>query len=257
MGRMLGAYDSEELDRPDLNKCPDCGCFFAQENCPLCGKLCPDEMRAGNRKPVKKRKKRSDVSDRVIFVQWYHSWWVIAVAMVFMPIVGIALLLTSPHKRSAKAVFGAVAAIYLVISTFGLGTIIDRVTGIFDKPVDTSLSRDEYTAISESVSPADFYRYPDEYNDRYISMKLRVVERIVDAEGYSSGEKYTVYYICTDTSGSELEILVRDCIQDEKVNLLPNDIITVYGEGRGELVIYDLDYAAHSAPCINVAYIDK
>ena len=39
MGRMLGSFDNpEELDRPDLNKCPDCNCFFAGDNCPLCGK---------------------------------------------------------------------------------------------------------------------------------------------------------------------------------------------------------------------------
>jgi hypothetical protein len=56
MGRMLGAFDSDEIDRPDLNKCPDCGCFFLQDTCPICGKLCPEEMRAGNRKPVKLKK---------------------------------------------------------------------------------------------------------------------------------------------------------------------------------------------------------
>ena len=39
MGRMLGSFDPEdELDRPDLNKCPDCGCYFASDECPLCGK---------------------------------------------------------------------------------------------------------------------------------------------------------------------------------------------------------------------------
>ena len=36
MGRMLGAFaDDEELDRPDLNKCPDCNCFFDGDFCPL------------------------------------------------------------------------------------------------------------------------------------------------------------------------------------------------------------------------------
>ena len=58
MGRMLGSFDPEdELDRPDLNKCPDCGCYFATDNCPLCGKVCPPEMRAGARVEPKKRKK--------------------------------------------------------------------------------------------------------------------------------------------------------------------------------------------------------
>ena len=60
MGRMLGSFaDDEELDRPDLNKCPDCDCFFASDACPLCKKICPEEMRAGNRKPVKHKKRKN------------------------------------------------------------------------------------------------------------------------------------------------------------------------------------------------------
>ena len=56
---MLGSFaDENELDRPDLNKCPDCKCYFAGDNCPLCGKPCPEEMKAGNRKPPKKEKKK-------------------------------------------------------------------------------------------------------------------------------------------------------------------------------------------------------
>ena len=36
MGRMLGAFDeSNDYDRPDLNKCPDCGCFFEETRTPL------------------------------------------------------------------------------------------------------------------------------------------------------------------------------------------------------------------------------
>jgi hypothetical protein len=104
MGRMLGAFDNpEELDRPDLNKCPDCECFFAGDNCPLCGKVCPEEMRAGNRKPPKKTKRRRGSSNRrVTFVEWYHSWWFIIIMLVVMPIAGIILLFTSPHRTLWK-----------------------------------------------------------------------------------------------------------------------------------------------------------
>ena len=59
MGRMLGYHDSDELDRPELNKCPDCECYFATDECPLCGKICPEEMRAGNRAPVKHKKRKN------------------------------------------------------------------------------------------------------------------------------------------------------------------------------------------------------
>ena len=89
MGRSLGYYDSDELDRPELNKCPDCECFFASDECPLCGKICPEEMRAGNRAKVKPPKKRKNSSGRVQFIPWYHSWWFILLMMYFMPIAGI------------------------------------------------------------------------------------------------------------------------------------------------------------------------
>lgn len=107
MGRMLGAFDNpEELDRPDLNKCPDCECFFAGDNCPLCGKVCPEEMRAGNRRPPKKVKKRRGSSNgRVTFMEWYHSWWCILIATVFMAPVGIILMLTSPRRTLWKVLF--------------------------------------------------------------------------------------------------------------------------------------------------------
>ena len=78
MGRMLGAFaDDGELDRPDLNKCPDCNCFFAGNNCPICGKECPEEMRAGNRAPVKPKKQPSAKAkkgvERNIFFQRIFS----------------------------------------------------------------------------------------------------------------------------------------------------------------------------------------
>ncbi|MBQ4091058.1 MAG: hypothetical protein IJC64_01945 [Clostridia bacterium] len=107
MGKMLGAFDNpEELDRPDLNKCPDCECYFAGDNCPLCGKVCPEEMRAGNRKPPKKQKhRRRSSSGRVVFVEWYHTWWCILLATIFMAPLGIILMLTSPHKTVYKVIF--------------------------------------------------------------------------------------------------------------------------------------------------------
>ncbi len=117
MGRMLGAFDNpQELDRPDLNKCPDCECFFAGENCPLCGKTCPEEMRAGNRKPPKKvKKRRSNNNGRVIFVEWYHSWLCIILATLFNPLIGIILLLTSPHRTKHKVIFVICLAALTVI----------------------------------------------------------------------------------------------------------------------------------------------
>ena len=84
--------DDNELDRPDLNKCPDCECFFPQDNCPICGKVCPEEMRAGNRKKVKAKKPRNGRSKTVQYVDWYHRWWFIILMLVVFPIVGFILL---------------------------------------------------------------------------------------------------------------------------------------------------------------------
>ena len=258
MGRLLGSHDSDEgFDRPDLNKCPDCGCFFAQSNCPLCGKECPEEMRAGNRKPVKVRRTKRSGSSRVTFIDWYHSWWFIIVMMFFFPIVGIILLATSPHKKSSKIIFIIIAVIYGIISSFGIGNIIKSITGIWDKPVDTSLSRAEYIEKCVTVAPEEYYRNIGLYEDEFISMTIVVEKKIIGSEERFR-EDYQTYYLCHgyDENGEKYSILIRDCLIDEKVNFIKNDRIKIYGEGAGNITIYDHEYTAHHAAAVNVAYID-
>ena len=138
MGRMLGTFaDDNELDRPDLNKCPDCKCYFAGDNCPLCGKVCPEEMRAGNRKAVKvKKQPNRNQSGRVTFVPWYHTWWFILLMLWFMPIVGVILLCTCPCRKWLKITI--IAAIVLV------PIVLSGIIGLFmmnDHPVYRSLSQ--------------------------------------------------------------------------------------------------------------------
>lgn len=255
MGKLMGAYDSDELDRPDLNKCPDCGCFFASDNCPLCNKPCPEEFRAGNRKAVKKTKKRNVSNRTVTFINWYHSWWFIILMLFFMPVVGIILLLSSPHKKSIKIIAAVIAVLYTVVTYFGIGPIINNVTNLFDKPVNTSISREEYVALCEEVDAEQYYRNASVYEDKYVSVTLTVKERITNYEAQYSGDKYYTYYICTDESGADFEIFVLDCIQDGSKNFIAGDVITVYGEGAGEVDIYDEEYNTHTAPCINIAYV--
>ncbi|MBQ8398018.1 MAG: hypothetical protein IJX53_07500 [Clostridia bacterium] len=247
MGRMLGSFaDTEELDRPDLNKCPDCGCFFPQDNCPLCGKPCPEEMRAGNRKPPKKSKKRSTVSDRVVFIEWYHSWWFIILMLFMFPVIGIVLLITSPHKRGLKIGIAAAAVVYTIVSSIGIGTIVGGVTALFDRPVDTSMSRDEYIAACATISPEDFYRGAVGYEEQFVSMTLTVSRRI------NAGSEF--YYLCSGGAG-KFSLLMRDCFVDQSLNLLPGDTVIVYGEGAGNVTVYDEAYNAYTAPCVNAAYI--
>ena len=256
MGRLLGAFDGEEIDRPDLNKCPDCGCFFAAEKCPLCGKVCPEEFRAGNRKPVKQKKKRGSSSSRTVtFIEWYHSWWVIILALIFFPIMGIILLLTSPHKKSLKIGIAAAAIIWGIIS---YSNLIGNIAGMFDKPVDTSLTQEEYVEICDKITAEEFYRSGDEYTDKFVTFKVVIEKRIVVPDAQYNGNKYSIYYVCHDDKGNEFEIIIRDCVQENLKNYLPGDVITIYGEGAGEITLYDYsgDYKEHTAPCINVAFIE-
>ena len=257
MGRFLGSYDGEEIDRPDLNKCPDCGCFFASDNCPLCGKTCPEEFRAGNRKPLKKKKHKGNSSSRTVtFIDWYHQWWVIILALIIFPIMGLILLFTSPHKKSLKIGIGVAAVCWCLISTVGIGNILNGINSLTYKPVDTSLSRDEYISACSEVTPEQFYRNPQGYKGEYVSLTLTVVQKIRDADAEYNGNDYPVYYVCSDGSDATFTVLIRDCIIDRSENFIAGDVITVYGEGDGEISVYDEFYEPHSAPCLNVAYVE-
>ena len=254
MGRMLGVFDNdEELDRPDLNKCPDCGCFFPGECCPICGKPCPEEMRAGNRKPVKKqRARRSSGSGRVTFVDWYHSWWFIAIIMFIFPIAGIVLLITSPHQKWKKILFVGIAAVYMLVSSFGF-LLLPYLQNAFDKPVNTSIKRAEYVSRCEGVSADSIYRSATNCEDEYLRITLTVLYRVENVEDYYSGD---TYYLCRATDGSGLYFIVRDCLIEDKQNFLAGDVITVYGEGAGEQAVYNAQSdGVQNAPCINMAYV--
>ncbi len=261
MGRMMGAFDSDNdmLDRPDLNKCPDCGCFFAQDNCPLCGKPCPEEMRAGNRAAPKKEKYKYDNGYRtVMFVDWYHRWWFIALMAFIFPLAAIVLLITSPHKKKHKIIAVIIAVLYSIMTTFALPLII----GWFNRPqdpVDTSLTQEEYITACAPVDPEVFYRSPAAYTGKFVSMTLTVKSAFTEADAYYYDYDYNTYYICSaeDSNRNTFNIIIRDCLQENPRNFLKDDIITIYGEGAGNITVHDTEYIPHSAPCINMAYAEN
>lgn len=117
MSAPLGYFsDNGAVDYPELNKCPECETFFASLNCPLCGKECPEEMRAGNRKRVKvKKQKRSYNNGRVQFVPWYLSTWFTLVMLIVQPIIGLILTWAGYWKKPWKIV----ATVWVVLSLGG------------------------------------------------------------------------------------------------------------------------------------------
>ena len=251
MGRMLGSYaDDNELDRPDLNKCPDCKCYFAGDTCPLCGKVCPDEMRAGNRKAVKvKKHPNRNQYGRVTFVPWYHSWWFILLMAFMMPIVSVILLATGPYKKWIKVVGGLSISVYFLFSTFGLG---GYVLSWLDQPVDTSLSQSEYIASCSEVSPEAYYRSPEAYEDQFVTMTLTVTKVLYGYTEYS--DEAITYYLCQSPENKDVLILVRECILEGAIHYMVGDELIVYGEGSGMQNAYDSEYNQFTAPAINVAY---
>ncbi len=258
MGRQLGSFlDDEELDRPDLNKCPDCGCFFADLYCPLCGKECPEEFRAGNRKPVRHKRRRSGGggNGRVTFIEWYHSWWFIILMLFVAPIIGFILLFTSPHKRSTKITVIAIAAVYTIATSYGGLTLLNRLGNAFEgAPVDQKMSREEYIAACTVTDPEQFYRSPDDYRGEFTAMTVTVLYKVIDSDGYYGGERYSTYYLVQTADGS-CQFLLRDCQRDSTKNLITGDTVTVYGEGAGNISFYGTDGRYYTAPCLNTAYL--
>ncbi len=252
MGRLLGAYDADELDRPDLNKCPDCGCYFATEECPLCGKLCPEEMRAGQRAAVKKTRRRSGgYTGRVQFIPWYHSWWFMLIMMFVMPLAGIVLFFTSPYSKKTKIITSVVAVVLLAVTYSGVGFWL--LEHLFSEPlVDDDLSRPDYMEACMDMSIEDFHRNVYEVG-AYTTMELVVVDCVTDV--WESDADHAVYYICTDpTADGELTVLVRDCILEERKSYMKGDRIRVYGESAGMAVISSDGDAAIELPCLHMAY---
>jgi len=257
MGRLLGSHsDDQELDRPDLNKCPDCDCFFAGDNCPICGKECPENMRAGNRPAVKHKKKRhSSGSSRVTFIEWYHSWWFIIIMMFIFPLAGIILLITSPHKTWKKVLFVSIAVIYSIVSFYGIGTVISGFTDLFDKPVDDSISMEEYIEKCENITPEQLYRNVDLYEDKFVCMTLTIGEKVSFLGDYYHVEDYTCY-LCYAEDDSRYEIVIRDCLLENKQRFVPGDVITVYGEGAGDCTVLPESHDFEiDCPCLNMAYV--
>ncbi len=241
-------------DYPDLNKCPDCETFFASLKCPLCGKECPEEMRAGNRKPIKKRKQNEyrRSSGRVQFVPWYFSNWFIIAFLIIQPVIGLILTWMGYWRRHWK-IIATVLTVFIHLS----GYLIYPLLSYFwreDIPVNTRMPQSEYIETCESIQAEPIFREPTQYEGRYVKLDMQIRGIVDDINAYDSA--YATYYQCVVTeNGQEWEFLVRDYRQEKNVNLTIGDTITVYGEVLGNVTVQGVYTEAIHAPAIGMLYV--
>lgn len=139
MGTPIGFFaDDTPQDYPELNKCPDCETYFQTPCCPLCGKECPENMRAGNRAPVRvKRSRRRRGNGRVRFVPWYMSAWFIIAMLIIFPIVGLILLWQSDWRQGWKIAATILTIVGYLIGGGVLGTVLPLLDGLRGEPEPT------------------------------------------------------------------------------------------------------------------------
>ena len=240
-------------DYPDLNKCPDCETFFASLKCPLCGKECPEEMRAGNRKRAKHI--REDVynrgSGRVQFLPWYYSEWFIILMLIFMPVLGLILLWMGYWRKHWK-VIATVLTLVVHLSSYIISPLIFWMSRE-ELPVDTKTPQGEYVQTCKELPIESLFRDPYSFKGEYVKIKARVIGIVDDVNAYDSD--YPTYYQCVVTeAGRDWEFLIRDYRQKDKINLAIGDTVTVYGQVLGNASAQGMYTDVIRAPAIGMLY---
>lgn len=252
----------DERDYPELNKCPDCETFFASDNCPICGRECPEEMRAGKRRPIKVKKNpqyEKHTSGRVQFVPWYFSTWFIILMLLVQPIIGLILAWAGPWKRGGKILATVILLLpYLLGGLFGIiwGITMNIFTD-YTLPVNLDLSRAEYEERCEEYAASAIWRDPDSLNGEYVTVTLTVEAVWEDEDAYYAGYAYPRFFECTVTeNGESYSFLVHDFRQENTINLKAGDVITVWGQIGGNETISNSVVGTMTRPCINMLYME-
>lgn len=256
MGADLGFFaEDRERDFPELNKCPDCETFFADKCCPLCGKECPEEFRAGNRKPIKQKKhRRTSGNGRVQFVPWYHSTWFIIAMMILFPVVGLILMWTGHWRQHWKIVGTAILVFFYLFGGILGGIIINFIYGFndFEPPVNTSITEEEYRARCEEVDVEELYRHSNDMLGEYVKLTLEIVRIEASVDVYEP----TAYICKTEKDGKTWEFIILDYRTDSSaVNLVKGDTVTFWGEVYNTETFY-WEGGSLKAPWIACLYAD-
>lgn len=240
MGADLGFFaEDRERDYPELNKCPDCETFFSDQCCPICGKVCPEEFRAGNRKQVKQKKyRRQPGNGRVQFVPWYHTVWFIVFMLIVQPVVGLILTWSGVWKTHWKVIVTVLVLLpYIILFASGIVTsFIDSFIEI-TPPVNLELSEEDYRAACVSPDIEALYRQNNEKIGNYVRIKLTVSD-IAASYYYNQDIVYieaNVYLCHTVVGDKTLEFFVVDYRQENQTRLAVGDEIIVWGEVAGEI----------------------
>ena len=240
MGANLGFFaEDRERDFPELNKCPDCETFFADANCPLCGKECPEEFRAGNRKPVKQKKyRRPSGNGRVQFVPWYHTVWFTVLMLILQPIVGLILTWTGVWKTRWKVIVTVLLVLSHVLY-YGYGWL-DSTFNPLNKvqpPINLELTEVEYRGKCSKLDTETLYRQANAKIGEYVQVDFEVVEVGVTYY-YTEDIEYVeadVYLCHTSNADKTLEFFIVDYRQENIIRLAVGDTVTVCGEVAGDI----------------------
>lgn len=254
MGRFgsptLGYHaEADENDIPELNKCPSCGAFFDGDVCPICKTVCPEEMKAGNRAKIKKKKKKEKPVGYKVPPVWYLQTWFILLVLCVSQFIGVILVWLSDWKKWVKVTVTVLAlgGGYLV------GLLYFPLFQLFQKPpeyVNYDLPESEYREQCDPLDYESLMREPEDYIDRYMVLTL-TVESVKYVDGYDMSFTGDVI-LALDGEGHSY--LVYDCRKDGK-NILTGDTVTVFGQFGGVDVETAFDYYVRY-PIVYGAYLD-
>lgn len=257
MSRQIGYFaDDGAQDFPELNKCPDCETFFADEHCPICGKRCPQEYRSGNRKPVKRKKRRPSSSGRVQFIPWYHTTAFVILMLIIEPLIGLILTWTSHWRRLWKIV-ATVAAVVLRYGGVILVTLMMIFFGTVQEPSPVeSMSPVEYMEYCETAEadPRSLYGYSHEYAGVDVRLDVTVREVLTKKREYAE-ENFLTYYFC-EAQGTELTytFLLLDCRVASDAPIRVGDSFSAYGCVSSYQTVHLADGGVAEGVCIELYY---